>query len=636
MGAEPYEVIGVMPAGFDFPSRADVWVPLGLSPADNNGWFLRGVARLKAGVSMEMAVEDLTRIHKGLIPQRKANESTFPTIYMLREWYVGQFMPAAQLLLAAVALVLGIACANIAGLVLARGSARVREVSLQAALGAPRVRIVRQLLTESLLLGLAGGALGTVLGMGGLRVLLGLMPANQIPGWVRFEVDWRFLVFSLAVSIGSAMLFGLMPAWSASKADLRTALSDGGARASGSRASRRSLQALITAEVALATVLLALAALLTQAFQKVERVYPGFRAERVLTYSLFLPSQKYPKDEQKLAFFDELLRQQRELPGVQFAAGASATPLGGHSGNFYDAEGAPAKRPGEANPIILTRVVTPGYLETMGMTLRSGRTFTDADGRKPGTEAVVVNETFARMHWPGQEAAGKRVRHGPGAPWLTVVGVIADVKDYGLDQEVRPSVYEPLAQGPRPALSIVVRTAPSLGDPTVVTQASRQILKRMDPEIALARPTTMEVRLAESMWVRRTYSFLVAVFAVLALVLAGSGLFGVISYTVGQQRREIAIRMALGAGAGRILRGVFRESLTLAGAGLALGIGGAMAAARLMQSVRFDAVLFGVNAWDPMTYAAAAGILTAVAIAASLVPAIRASHTAPTRALREQ
>lgn len=635
IGSESFEVIGVMPQDFDFPSRAEVWTPLGLSPADDRGWFLNGVARLKNGVPMDRAIEDLTRIHKGMVPLRKANEITSPTIYPLREWYVGQFLPASQLLLAAVALVLLIACANIAGIVLARGSARVRDVTLQAALGAPRTRIVRQLLTESLLLGLGGGILGTLLGLAGLRLLLGLMPPNQLPGWVRFDLDWQFLVFCVAIAMGSAMLFGVWPAWTASHADLRTALHDGGARASGSHAHRRSLKVLITAEVALATVLLAVAALLTQAFRKVEQIDPGFRADHVLTYSISLPQQKYPKPDQKLAFIAELLRKQRELPGVQFAAAASATPLGGHWGQFYEVEGAPKKRPGDANPVILNRVVTPGYLEAMGMTLRAGRTFTDFDGRTPGAEVAVINESFARLHWPGEDPIGKRIRPGDWKPWWPVVGVIADVKDYGLDQESRPSVYQPLAQEPRGGLSIVLRTAPGIRDPAVLTNASREILRRLDPDIALARPTTMEQRLAESMWIRRTYSFLVATFAGLALILVGSGLFGVISYTVGQRRREIAIRMALGAGEQTILGNVLKEALVLAGAGLALGIVIAVGATLITQSLHFDSLLYGVNPRDPFMYGVAAAVLATVSVAATLIPAIRAAHTSPMRALRE-
>ncbi|MBI4904422.1 MAG: ABC transporter permease [Acidobacteria bacterium] len=633
IASETFQVIGVMPPGFDFPSRAEVWTALGMSAGDSTGWGLNGVARLRPGISMDKALEDLLRVHKGMIPTRKVNEITSPTIYPLREWYVGQFLPASRALLIAVTLVLLIACANIAGVMLARGSSRIREVSLMAALGASRTRIIRQLLTESLLLGVAGGVLGTLIGRSGLRLLLGLMPQNQVPGWVRFDLDWRFLMFCLAVSMGSAMLFGLWPAWSASRADLRSALHEGGARASGSAARRRSLKILITAEVALATVLLAASALLTQAFRKVEQINPGFRADNVLTYSVGLPNQKYPKPEQKLAFIEELIRKQRELPGVRFAAAVSATPLGGHWGNFYEVEGAPQKRAGDPDPVILKRVVTPDYLEAMGMTLRSGRTFNAFDGRKEGTEAVVVNETFARQFWPGQNPIGKRIRHRGGKIWWPVVGMIADVKDYGLDQESRPSVYFPLAQEPLGGLSVVVRTA-ARQDLAPFTNTAREVLKRLDPDIALARPVTMEQRLADSMWIRRTYSFLVAAFAVLALVLVGSGLFGVISYTVGQRRREIAIRMALGASQRVILRNVLQEAFLLAGIGLVLGVAAGAGLARISQSLRFDSPLFGVDPRDPATYAAAAAVLLAVAVSASLAPAIRASYTSPSSALR--
>lgn len=633
IASETYEIIGVMPKDFDFPSRAEVWTALGMSPADTTGWGLNGVARLKSGITMEKALDDLTRVHKGMIPTRKVNEITSPTIYPLREWYVGQFLPASRVLLGAVGLVLLIACANIAGIVLARGSSRGREVSVLAALGAPRVRIIRQLLTESLLLGAVGGVLGTAMGLGGLRLLLGLMPPNQIPGWVRFDLDWRFLLFCITVSVGSAMLFGLWPAWSASRTDLRSALLDGGTRISESPARRRSLKVLITAEVALATVLLATAVLLTQAFRKVEQINAGFRADHVLTYSVGLPNQKYPKPEQKLAFIEELLRKHRELPGVQYAAATSATPLGGHWGNFYDVEGAPPKRAGDADPVILQRIVTPGYVEAMGMTLRAGRAFLDSDGRKEGAEAVIVNESFAKRFWPGQDPIGKRVRYRDGKVWWRVVGMIADVKDYGLDQESRPSVYMTLAQQPLGGVSVVVRTS-ATQDPSGLVNGARELLKRLDPDIAMARPTTMEQRLAESMWIRRTYSFLVAAFAVLALLLVGSGLFGVISYTVGQRGREIAIRIALGAEQKTILRNILGEGLVVAVIGLGIGVLSGLALARISQSFGVEKMLFGVDPHDPATYVAAVAILAAVAVFASLAPAIRASHTAPSDALR--
>lgn len=636
LNAQPYTIVGVLPPGVDYPNRTEIWTPTALDRNNQNGWFLNGVARLKPGVTIAKAEEDLLRIHKGMIESRNVNKITSPSVYPLRDWYVGNFRQATTILLGAVALVLLIACANIAGIMLARGSARAREMGIRTALGAPRARIVRQLLTESLLLGASGGVLGTILGFQGLNGLLSLMPPNQLPGWVRFDLDWRFLAFCLTVSIGSAVLFGLWPAWNASRIDVRSGLQDAGPRTSESAGRRRSLKALITAEVALAAVLLTAAGLLIQAFRKVESVDPGFRADSILTYQIALPSSpasKYEKREQQVAFADELTARLHQLPGVRSAAVTSATPLGGHWGNFFEVEHAPPKREGDPNPVVLVRIVSPGYLEAMGMTLRLGRTFTDADGRSEGAGVVIVNETFAKLNWAGQDPIGKRLRAGGGKdregkypPWYQVVGVIADVKDYGLDVPTRPSVYAPFAQNGRSSFAVVLRTAV---DPASLTSAAREVLKSLDSDLAMARVTTMSERLSNSMWLRRTYSWLVAVFAGLAVVLVVSGLYGVISYTVSQRRREIAIRMALGAGQSRILSGVLKEAVVMTGIGLAIGVACGWWSSRL-----FESLLFGVKATDPATYVTALAIAGGVALIASLLPAIRAARTEPMSALR--
>jgi predicted permease len=636
INAQPYTIVGVLPSGVDYPNRTEIWFPAAMDRNNSNGWFLTGVARLKPGMTLAKAEEDLLRVHKGMIESREVNKITSPTVYPLRDWYVGNFRQATTILLGAVALVLLIACANIAGMMLARGSARMREMGIRTALGAPRSRIIRQLLTESLLLGALGGILGVVLGSAALQGLLSLMPPNQLPGWVRFDLDWRFLAFCLTVSIGSAVVFGLWPAWNGSRVDVRAGLQDAGPRTSESAGRRRSLKVLITAEVALAAVLLTAAGLLIQAFRKVESIDPGFRADNVLTYRVTLPGSKdskYEKPERQKVFVEELVAKHREIPGVRSAAVASATPLGGHSGTFFEAENAPPKREGDPNPVILQRTVTPGYLEAMGMTLRAGRTFTDADGRSEGTFAAIVNETFAKLHWPGQDPIGKRIRYASGKdkdgkfpPWCQVVGMIGDVKDYGLDQPTRPSVYIPFAQNGFGFFAVVLRT--SL-DPASLTTAAREVLKGMDPDLAMNGVTTMSQRLNDSMWLRRTYSWLVAVFAGLAVMLVVSGLYGVISYTVSQRRREIAIRMALGAGQRRILSGVLKEAVVMAGFGLAIGVACGWWSSRL-----FESLLFGVKATDPSTYVTALAIVGAVALIASLLPAIRAVRTEPMSALR--
>jgi predicted permease len=443
---------------------------------------------------------------------------------------------------------------------------------------------------------------------------------------VHFDLDWRFLLFCLAVSAASAVLFGLWPAWQSSRVDVRAGLQSAGRGSSDSSGRRRSLQALIAAEVALATVLLAAAGLLFQAFRNVERIDPGFRADHILTWQVSLPSSKYQKPEQRRAFMDELLSQYSGLPGVQNVALTSATPLGGHWGNFYEAEGAPPLRPGDPDPVILQRVVTAGYMEAMGMKLIAGRMFARSDEKPATPEVAIVNETFAKLYWSGQSAVGKRLRHRGSKSWYEVAGVMADVKDYGLDQPSRPSVYLPMVSEQLPSTAVVLRTSI---DPSSLTSAARDALRRIDPDVAMARVTTMSRRLDESMWLRRAYSALVTVFAVLAVVLVLTGLYGVVSYTVSQRRREIAIRMALGAARENILRSVMTEAIVTACVGLPAGIACGWLASRLLGSL-----LFGVNGTDPAAYFSSIAVIALVALLASLPPALRAARVEPADALR--
>jgi predicted permease len=626
LNSESYTVVGVLPLEAVLPARAELWIPLALSTEEFRGWYLNGVGRLKADASIGQARDDLTRIHRGMIETRQVNEITSPKLLPLRERYLGNLRLVTMVLLAAVAVVLLIACVNIAGLMLARGAVRTRELGIRAALGASRGRLVRQLLTESLVLSVAGGVLGVALGSAALKSLITIMP-DQLPRWVRFSLDTRFLLFSIGVSVAAAVLFGLWPALEASRVDVRGALHDASARTSASAGRRRSLNALVVGEVALAVVLLVGAGLLIQAFVRLQKVDPGFRPQGVLMYRVSLPEAKYGKPEQRRAFFQHLVARHRAMPGVEAAAAISAPPLGGHWGNFFDIENAPPSRPNEQDPVVLVRIATPGYFRAMGVTLLGGRDFTEADGRTEGSQGAIVNESFAKRFFPDTDPLGKRIRfRGSRNPWMTVLGLAKDVKHYGVDQEMRPGVYVPHTQNASSGMSIVARTSV---EPLSLVAASRDILRAMDPEIPMFQITTMARRLEESLWVRRAYSWLLAVFAGVALLLAIGGTYGVISYTVSSRTNEIGIRMALGAQPGQLLREVLGQGMLLAVLGLVLGLAGAFWSARLMESL-----LFGSSARDPLTYGAVSLILFLAALAANFLPARRAAAIDPMTALR--
>ncbi|MGH9720952.1 MAG: ABC transporter permease [Bryobacteraceae bacterium] len=624
LDGEAYTVIGVLPREAVFSGNSECWAPLQANPTGGGGWFLGGVGRLKKDVTISQALEDLTRIHRGMIQTgRKVNEITSPAIRPLRDRLVGNYWTASSVLLGAVAVVLLIACVNIAGLMLARGSARSREMGVRTALGATRRRIIRQLLTESLLLACAGGALGVGLGFAGLKGLMSTMP-NQLPRWVTFNVDIRILLFCISVSAAAAVLFGLWPAREASRVDVRSALQDA-ARSSASAGKRRTLNALVVGEVALAVVLLVGAGLLIQAFRKLREVDPGFRADGVLTYRVALPNAKYAKPDQRKTFFDTLLDQLRSMPGVQFAGACSNPPLFGHSGYFLEAEGAPPLGPNEKNPVVLLRTATPGYLEALGIRFIAGRPFDNTE-RSGGPRVVIINETLAKHFFRGVDPLGRRLRQGSNSPWMTVIGVTADVKHYGLEREMRPGVYVPYSQGPVNSMNIVMKGSV---DPHSLVSPARLLLAKIDPDLPMYQITTMSARVEESLWVRRTYSWLLGVFAAVALVLAAGGIYGVISFTVSQRTREIGIRMALGAEQRQVLWQVLLRGMMLVGLGLGLGLAGAFWSAGFLRTL-----LFGVSATDGWTYAGVAALLAGVALLANAVPARRAAAINPVTALR--
>jgi putative ABC transport system permease protein len=627
LNSRSFEIIGVLPPEASFVGDAAAWIPL-QAEDDAGGWWLDGVGRLKRGVTLGQAEDDLLAIHKGVIPDRPVNEITAPVVSLVRDRYLGEYRLGSWMLLAAVGIVLLIACANIAGLMLARSLAREREIGIRVAMGAGRGRLIRQLLTESVLLAGVGAALGTGLGVFGSETLVARM-SEQFPRWVSFELDWRFVAFSLAATVGAAVVFGLAPALQSSRVAPGQALQASASRSTGAFHKRRSMNLLVAGEVAMALTLLIVAGLGMRDLIQLQRLDPGFQTERILTYSIGLPSVRYDGEESLHAFRETHLEGVRGIPAVTAATAASSLPLSGHWGWFFEVEGAPPRGEDDPNPVVLNRVVSPGYFETMGVSIASGRGFDDFDGREAGTMAAVVNETFVRQFiGAGEEAVGRRIRSGEDSDWLTIVGVARDVKHYGVDEDMRPGVYQTTTQFPLSRFQVAVRTS---GDPHTVTDAVRELIRRADPELSIFAVQSMSERMEESLWTRRASVWLLAIFAGVALTLAVAGLYGVISYSVGQRTSEISIRMALGARREQVLRQVVRQGMLLVAAGVVVGLLASLATARVVSGV-----LVGISATDPLVYGGVTLLLLAVAALANFVPARRAARLEPMEALRKE
>jgi len=628
---EPYKIVGVLPREAVFPDRAEVWLPLAPSNDGlNHGWYLSGIGRLKRGVTVAQASADLLRAHRAHITGERSNDITSPILTPLHERYLGDFRTTSQVLLVAVGVVLLIACVNIAALMLVRASSRSHEVAVRAAIGASRARIIRQLLTETALLALVGGIAGVLLGRLGLQAIVALLP-DSMPRWIDFQLDVRFAAFCILVTAASALLFGLFPALQASRTEMSNSLHVSSRRASFSRAQRGTLNVLVVSEIGLALALLIASGLLVRAFHKVTHVDPGFRTENVLTFQADLPAQKYTKADQAVAFYRQLLDQLRALPGVAAVGAASNPPLTGHWGNFFVAEGERPLGPKEQTPVVLQVVVTPGYLDAIGLRVLAGRQFDDHDGTSKEHPVAMVNETFARQHWPHASAIGKRIRYqrDSSAHWWEVVGVLHNEKHYGLDGEDRPAVYMPEAQLPwQMSLIVVMR---SISNPEALAGPARQILQRIDPDLPMHDVLTMTEQLDRSLWARRAYSWLFGVFSLVALVLAAAGIYGVISYAVSQRTHEIGIRMAVGATPREVLANVLRGGMALVAVGTAIGLAAALAAAGLLEKL-----LFGVSPRDPLVYAAVVLAVAAVGLLANAIPARRAASLDPMRALRTE
>jgi putative ABC transport system permease protein len=626
-----HAIVGVMPAAVRFPGNVRLWVPMAGNPEQpNQSYGASGIGRLKAGVGAEDGEKDLRRAHQPIWDKRDQQRVVSPFARPLREDLVRDFRTQATTLLGAVAILLVVACANVASVMLARALARRREMGIRLAVGASRTRLARQLFVENVVLAALGGAAGLTLGHWTLHVLI-TTAGDQVPSWADFSFDLRVVAFALALTALTTILFGWAPAIHAIRGNLRAAMHDSGGT-TGGPAGRRTLSWLVAAEFALASVLLVGGGLLFRAYERVKHVDPGFTPDRVLTFMLHLPNAKYddPGGKRVIAFWDRVIEHFSAQPGVEAVGVVSCPPLGCHWGTFYVAEGRPPLRSGETNPVVLFRPSSAGYFKAMGIRLKSGRFFDSRDATT-GNEVAIVNETFARTFWPGEaDPTGKRFKNAgdPKAPWVTVLGVAVDVKHYGLERPMRPAIYFPMNGAGFNTLTVAVRTT---ADPAAFTSTARAALRELDPELPMFRVRTMEEALRRSLAQRATYSWLLAVFAGMALVLALGGSYGVTSYLVSQQTREIGIRVALGARRADIVRTVLRRSLVIVTAGVAIGVGASVVLTKLISDL-----LFGVPPYDVVIVTGAAAALFMLAAAANWLPARRAARVDPILALRTE
>ena len=637
----PHTVVGVMPPSFDYPEGAKVWLlsakPVPLPPIDVPGDLLEArsvnyflaVGRLKQGVTDAQAQQDLGGISDDLarrFPQTNAGRGV--TVQPLHERIVGDVRDALLILFGAVGVVLLIACANVASLLLARASGRQRELAIRAALGASRMRLVRQLVGESLLLAVGGGLLGLLAAGWTVALLVAIMP-DEVPRVGEIAVDARVAAASFAISLVSALLFGILPSLQASRADASSILRESGDRAStAGRKRARTRAVLVVVEVALTLVLLVSAGLLANSFLRLQNTDPGFATDQVTLVEFPLPQGRYPDGKRQAAFYQQLLDRLATRGEIQMAAIAFPNPLEGqNAAGSFAIDGKPNVNRAD-RPRAAIGSVSPLYLKTMGIPLLSGRQFTDRD-RAPAPAVIIVNAAMAKKYWPGEDAIGKRIRFDESKDeWLTVVGIAGNSRNMGLDTEPGPLVYLPFHYFPLQFMSLVARSPGGAG---AVASAARAEIHALDPELPVERARPLTEVVHASVAEPRFRTMLLSGFAITALLLAAIGVYGLISYSVAQRTREIGIRVALGAGPRQVLNPIVREGMTLALIGVGLGLVGAAAATRLISSF-----LFGVEPTDPLTFSAVALLLLFVALLASYIPSRRALRIDPLIALRAE
>ena len=641
----PHAVIGVMPAGFQFPIQndpIDFYVSIAEDATNPDGsqpqtkqrgsHSLEAVARMKSGATVAQANSDLSTIAEVLAKQYPDSNTHFGVLAKpLREDMIGDVRTALYILFGAVVCVLLIANANVANLLLARASARGKEIALRAAMGASRGRIIRQLLTESVLLAGLGGLFGLLLAQWGTEALIKTIPQN-IPRISNIHLDASVLVFTLLVSLVTGVVFGLVPAWQASHVDLNSSLKAGTRTGGGGENKGRVRNALIMAEVALALVLLISAGLLIQSFARLGRVQPGLRTERLLTARVSLPDVAYPKNENVIAFYDQFLTRIRAIPGVESASTIVPLPLSGSNMvTSFDIQERPV--PEGQRPGAPVRIIATDYFKTMDIPVRQGRIFDERD-RYESAPVVIVNERFAQKYFPGENVIGKRIQPGfsaddSGDKAREIVGLVGNVKHLSLRNEDSPEMYLPRTQIPFGISSLVIRT--SVSNPNAITNSLRKELASMDATIPLTNVRVFEEYISRSLARPRFNTLLLSIFAGTALVLTAIGIYGVLAYSVAQRTSEIGIRIALGAGKSSIFRLIVGQAMTLVGISLLLGLAGAFAATRLLSSL-----LFGVGASDPGTFAGIVLLVSVVAFIAAWLPARRAMRVDPIIALRAE
>ena len=643
LNGETYQVIGVMPREFlDFFNRnVEIWRPVvfqmdQLTDDQRTNEYLNLTARLKDGVRLEAAQQEMRSLADQLkqrYPDTYSQDWSL-TVTSLGTLATGNIRPALLVLLGSVGFVLLIACANVANLLLSRAAARGKEIAIRSALGATRDRLVRQLLTESVILSLCGGVVGLVLAYWGVRSLVAINAGN-LPRAEEIRVDGAVMLFTLFVSLLAGLLFGLAPALHVAKPNLQATLKEGGRGTAGDRSSHAVRRMLVVAEMALALTLLTGAGLLIKSFARLQGVDPGFVPEHLLTFNLALPDARYAENAQQIALFDRVLPAIRAIPGVRSVGMTSVMPFGGSwtTGSF-EIEGyqTPENQPGPWGDI---RMVSPDFFETLRIPVKRGRALNEQD-RDGAPLVAVIDDEFVRRYYPKENPLGKRFTFGPpegsadttAREWIEIVGVVGHTKHEGLDAEARVQLYLPAAQVPRQLMAVAVRTA---GDPERYINLIREAVRSADPELPISAVRTMEELIEQSVGQRKLSMMLLSLFSGIALVLASIGIYGVMSYSVTQRSRELGVRIALGARQSDVLRLVLRQGMSLALVGIAIGLGAALLLTRLIQSQ-----LFGVRASDPLTFVAVALLLGGTALIANLVPALRAMRVDPAVVLREE